>query len=97
MSNYINSFDEKYTALNKMLNFKILNPPEVKYTPTFKINGVIHKIKLNLHGKGIICEQFTYNSTNNKLANLIHYHIMYDVKTLKLIHKYWRLKFPKKI
>lgn len=51
-----------------------------------KINGVIHKMKLDLHGIGTQYEQFTYNSTNNKLSKLIHYHKWYDTKTTRLSH-----------
>jgi len=96
MSNYINnSSDEKFPTLIEMLEFKKINPPEVKYTPAFRTNGIIHKIKFNLHGKGTLYEQFTYNSTNNNLAVLVHYHKMYDIKTQRLKYKHWRLKCPK--
>ena len=87
MNNYINnSFDEKYSELTKMLIYKKLNPPDIKYSSTFKINGIIHKMKLDLHGIGAQYEQFTYNSTNNKLSKLIHYHKWYDTKTTRLSH-----------
>lgn len=92
MNNLIkNSFDEKYGELAKMLIHKKLNPPEVKYTPTFKINGIIHKIIIDLHGKGKVYEQYTYNSTNNKVAKLIHYHKRYDYNTNLLMRKRMKL------
>jgi hypothetical protein len=94
MNSYINNIGhEKYSELNKMLIYKKLNPPEFIYTPTFRNNFVIHKIKIDLHGKGILREQYTYNLTNNKL---IHYHFMYDLKTLKLSIKRNIIKKQKK-
>lgn len=88
-----NSFDAKYVELAKMLIHKKCNPPEVKYSPTFKINGIIHKIIIDLHGKGKVYEQYTYNSTN-KVAKLIHYHKRYDYNTNLLMRK--RSKLHKK-
>lgn len=91
MNNYINSLDCKYTNLVKMLVYKKNNPPIISYTPPFKIQGVICKIKTDLHNKGTLYEQFTYNSTND----LIYYHIGYDLKTIRLKYKHWKLKIPR--
>jgi len=97
MNNLIkNSFDEKYVELANMLIYKKCNPPEVIYTPTFKINGIIHKIKFDFHGKGKLYEQYTYNSTDNKVAKLIYYHKMYDKNTLLLMRKKIKLCKPKR-
>lgn len=91
MNNYINSFDNKYTNLVEMLVYKKNNPPKISYSPPFKMKGIICKIKTDLHNKGILYEQFTYNSTND----LIHYHKGYDLKTLRLKYKHWKLKIPR--
>ena len=91
MNNYINSFDYKFPNLIEMLVYKKNNPPKITYTPPFKIKGRICKITTDLHNKGSLYEQFTYNSTND----LIHYHLGYDLKTLRLKYKHWKLKIPR--
>jgi len=97
MNTYINnSFDEKYPELIKMISYKKLNPPEFKVSPTRTGNGIIHRIKLDFHGKGYIKEQYTYN----KFGILIHYVIIYDIRTLYLLSrkiKYKKTKEEKKL
>jgi hypothetical protein len=60
------------------------------------MNGIIHKIIFDFHGKGKLYEQYTYNSTDNKVAKLIHYHKSYDNKTYSLIRKRIKLCKPKR-
>jgi len=96
-NNNNNIFDEKYSELTRMLTHKYLSPPDVTYIPPFTIykNGnhfVIYKLKTDLHGIGILFERFTYNFTTNIL---LHYHIRYDNKTLRLVRKFQNKKNKK--
>ena len=87
------------SKLEEMLVYKKSNPPQVTYSPTFKINGIIHKIKLDLHGKGTMFEYFTYNNINNKIATLIYYHKNYIPikKTNKKTNKKTKTKTEEEI
>jgi hypothetical protein len=91
MNNNINSFDCKYNHLVEMLVYKKNNPPKISYSPPFRMKGIIYKIQTDLHNIGTLYEQFTYNSNND----LIHYHKGYDLKTIQLKYKHWKLKIPR--
>jgi len=81
--------DKNYPIITRVLNYKQSNPPEYNlYTVG---NSSSLKIKLNLCGRVIMTEVFTY------LSNIfISYQRMYDLKTQRLINKFHSNKINRK-
>lgn len=81
--------DKNYPIITRVLDYKQLNPPKYNYRRLPFYTSLC--IKINLHGKAIFKENFTYNSSNI----IISYSIDYDLDTLKLIDEFKRIKSNK--